>query len=64
LRFLNGDTIIGSSWRGSAVKAGCRRETKAGRGFVEIGSEVLLELKAEASLGVRKKNICFGFNVK
>jgi hypothetical protein len=62
LRFLNGDPIIGSnSRRGSAVEAEYRRGTKGlgmtGRGYVEIGSEVLLELKAEVSLGVRKKII-------
>jgi hypothetical protein len=60
LRFLDGDPIIGSnSGRSSAVEAGYRRETKGlgmtGRGYVEIGSEVLLELKAEVSLGVKKK---------
>lgn len=70
LRFVNADPIIGSnSRRGSAVEAGYRRETKGlgmtGSGYVEIGSGVLLELKAEVSLGIRKKkNICFSFNVK
>jgi hypothetical protein len=57
---VNADPIIGSnSRRGSAVEAGYRRETKGlgmtGSGYVEIGSGVLLELKAEVSLGIRKK---------
>ena len=60
LRFLNGDPIIRSNSRGgSAVEAGYRRETKGlgvtGRGYVEIGNDMLLELKAEVSLGARKK---------
>ena len=64
LRFLNGDPVIRSNSRkGSAAEVGYRRETKClgmtGRGYVEIGIEVLLELKAKVSLGVRKKILTY-----
>jgi hypothetical protein len=60
LRILNGDPIIrNNSRRGSTFETGYKRETKGlgmtGRGYVEIGSDVLLELKAEVSLDARKK---------
>ena len=60
LRILNGDPIIRSNRRRvSAVEGGYRRETKGlgmtGRGYVEIGSDVLLELQVEVSLGAKKK---------